>query len=92
MQAQLIFVFLAQALVMMSLHVQAAGDAACERYASNVELATPCDKREFVPQPEPVIDIGDEAAVVERARPPRMDDDTLDPVWRPEERTALAAR
>jgi hypothetical protein len=92
MQAQPIVVLLAHALIGVSLHVQAAANAACERYASSAELAAPCDKREFVPQPEPVIDIGDEAAVAERVRRPQMDDATLDPVWRPDDRTEVAAR
>jgi hypothetical protein len=92
MPAQQIVVFLAHASVIALLQAQTAADAACERYASNPELIAPCDKREFVPQPEPVIDIGDEAAITDRARAPRIEDDTLERIWRPDEPTALAAR
>jgi hypothetical protein len=68
MQAQVIFVFLAHALVLVNANAQESIDANCERYASRIGVFASCDAREFFEPAAPPSDIGLESALSQRLR------------------------
>jgi hypothetical protein len=74
MQTQLVMVFLANALVLMSAHAQQTVDASCERYASSVAVFMGCDAREFVEPVAPATDLGLEEALAARVEASKPDE------------------
>ena len=92
MQTQLIFVFIAQALLITGAHAQESLDASCDRYAARIGIYASCDRRDFFEPSAPVSDIGQEAALAQRLSPAAPNQPDATPtVPRPEDPHAVAS-
>lgn len=54
MNAQVIYVFVVQALIMLSAQVQVVADSACEKYAVDIAAFATCDNPTRVARPEAI--------------------------------------
>ena len=61
MNAQVIYVFVVQALIMLSAQVQVVADSACEKYAVDIAAFATCDSPTRVARPE-AIEVNEAAA------------------------------